>query len=905
MDWLKKLENIKKFYQEPGFVLPEPWPTEQAVIPEPYGWDFMAQKSSGPREGSTVGEFKDALTEKLVPDLGISYKSPKGWSVGAGPWAGESDPSINFQFRKEFDDGGVATPKRGLVDGPGSYSRDSNYQVERRAKKNKINEILRKEIAVANQGDKYLKASDIAYKVEDKLKIKPFYGPDGRRSSVLTTSNYPAFKDLDSMATKLDNVLKDMLISEKPLNNFLMAELTKRTGLDQGTIRKVRDNVPTFKVIANQGADEIIKLSNNMSSLKNLSLSQQLVEVEELRKGMPTYINVEEGLKKVTSPKLNIMEFARRSWNINKGQGEIEFFYKGSRSPIKWQRGTKLPFKDVSFSYGGKKYKSSMLTTDLMKKDFPEVYEMTNNANKLRQTKIDNPFEPGKKISVNSLIRKVQVDGYKWSPKFATLNVTHGLKGVKGEPFTNLSYNTSDINQLEAGFAKSLKAGNITKSQYKKVVTDLNKPFVKGDVDKAVVDRITKQAQQIKKGKFYGFDQLRSNLAFKNWIKKFPCRRSNGGSVDIDCHIEGMRHEKNLVKSGKGSKAMANKFIEGTSLASKGKFGTASRALLKGTVVGDLLFEGAYAAYNYSQGMDAADIWKHSWYSFMDPRLWKDGKYIGWVSDAEQAKLYTRKDGSIMPEIKRYVDNANLVQKHLDLQNNVSRAFLQDASIQDTGIRESEAYKKVTQAKTELDLFNEEMYKKGGMNKIYGELGRDYKTYSEREEVIEGRKQQAKKDRFEYQRDEWSAFPPDKEFHETVFRSDAARKRSYDQSYRDMEAANPLKSVFSSPEMMADYFVSDKDAQSYLKEHAPSTYGHVYSKRIMPEVKQELFKDLRKYPKYNEYIHSMASAYDPTLKGTQYSTGGIASLTRTTPPESGPAPQGEGLSYILNRVREW
>ena len=122
MDWLKKLENIKKFYQEPGFVLPEPWPTEQAVIPEPYGWDFMAQKSSGPREGSTVGEFKDALTEKLVPDLGISYKSPKGWSVGAGPWAGESDPSINFQFRKEFDDGGVATPKRGLVDGPGSYS---------------------------------------------------------------------------------------------------------------------------------------------------------------------------------------------------------------------------------------------------------------------------------------------------------------------------------------------------------------------------------------------------------------------------------------------------------------------------------------------------------------------------------------------------------------------------------------------------------------------------------------------------------------------------------------------------------------------------------------------------------------------------------------------------------------
>jgi hypothetical protein len=38
---------------------------------------------------------------------------------------------------------------------------------------------------------------------------------------------------------------------------------------------------------------------------------------------------------------------------------------------------------------------------------------------------------------------------------------------------------------------------------------------------------------------------------------------------------------------------------------------------------------------------------------------------------------------------------------------------------------------------------------------------------------------------------------------------------------------------------------------------------------------------------------------------TAFAGGGIASLTRTTPPESGPAPQGEGLSYLLNHVREW
>ena len=131
---------------------------------------------------------------------------------------------------------------------------------------------------------------------------------------------------------------------------------------------------------------------------------------------------------------------------------------------------------------------------------------------------------------------------------------------------------------------------------------------------------------------------------FENWIKKFPCLKGAGGSPDIDCHIEGMRREKNLVVSGKGSRAMANKFIEGTTLARKGKFGLAGRAFLKNTVVGDIAFEAVYAVYNWLQGEDAADIWKLSWYSFADPNLWKDGKYIGWMADAEQAKLYTRTD---------------------------------------------------------------------------------------------------------------------------------------------------------------------------------------------------------------------------------------------------------------------
>ena len=92
-------------------------------VPTSYGFDFMAKKSVGPKSGNTIGELKDAVIEKLVPDIGISYNSPSGFSMGVGPTIGKGKKSINFGFRKEFDDGGIATPKRGLVDGPGSYSK--------------------------------------------------------------------------------------------------------------------------------------------------------------------------------------------------------------------------------------------------------------------------------------------------------------------------------------------------------------------------------------------------------------------------------------------------------------------------------------------------------------------------------------------------------------------------------------------------------------------------------------------------------------------------------------------------------------------------------------------------------------------------------------------------------------
>ena len=80
--------------------------------------------------------------------------------------------------------------------------------------------------------------------------------------------------------------------------------------------------------------------------------------------------------------------------------------------------------RDVSFKYKNKAHTYNNLNdTSYIKKYFPEVYEKTLAVNKLKTTKIDNPFKPGTKINVRHLVKKVQVEGYKWSPRFPTLDI--------------------------------------------------------------------------------------------------------------------------------------------------------------------------------------------------------------------------------------------------------------------------------------------------------------------------------------------------------------------------------------------------------------------------------------------------------------------------------------------------
>ena len=413
----------------------------------------------------------------------------------------------------------------------------------------KVRKYLAKEITKANDGDKFVSKQDIITKAVKKFKIKT--GATGSKQKAgpryrLDTGTYPILNTLESTEQKLDTVLKRMLMDDKPLGDLWYHALSKKTGLSRDAISKSlkAGKVPTYNTIKDQGADLI--RSNRLSTgqakiiLSGLSFSDQLTKADELLEGRPI-ISFGQDAGKTFQPKYTIMNFAFRNWDQNLGQGPIKFFDKKGKE-IPWEFGKKLKAKDVSFSYNGKKYNLKNLSdTSVLKKDFSEVYEVTNKATAFKNRKIDNPFKPGSKIQVKDLIKKIQVEGYNWSPRYGTIDVLHGPEGVKGEPFTNLRFNTRDINTVEMTLNNSLRAGNITQSQFNESIKNLNEPFsgLKGkNYEQAIIDRAGTQAAKIQKGTFYGFNDfltdIRADAANNGPICSVVQKKNKGGSV-ISC----------------------------------------------------------------------------------------------------------------------------------------------------------------------------------------------------------------------------------------------------------------------------------------------------------------------------------------------------------------------------------
>ena len=497
------------------------------------------------------------------------------------------------------------------------------------------NQVLTELVAEANAGDKYVPIQQIAFKSEDKLGMKPRYdaeltlsGKKKRKPNLLSYDKgskrgFPILNELDTQVDKIDKVVRDLLTSESPQAGILADTITERVGISRPLFIQLRDQSPSYKAIKKE-VERLPGFLNKTSNayLLELPLAEQLTEVNTLIEGNPayTYGKGKDIFKSVSTAKRDAMQYALRSWNLNKGQGDIKFFdAKGKLIP--WQKGTRLKYGKVSFGYKGKKYSTASLTPDVLKKDFKELYQTREALNKFRGTKVPNPFKKGQTIPVEKLIRKIQVDGYGWSPSFSTLEILHGPNGVKDEPFTNLRYNTKDVNMVELTLSRNLASGKITKSQYNQAMNNLNEPFLRGNVDQAITDRLGAQAEKMKKGMFYGFEDLRNkvvagveNLPKDSKIK--ICRAlgtKNIGGITQSCE-EAIRKDpaKTATIVSKEIDSIPNKTPQmiQTSRAAK-TLATTARSILKGTgltIAGEIPFELAAGVNPYKRGKPMDEI---------------------------------------------------------------------------------------------------------------------------------------------------------------------------------------------------------------------------------------------------------------------------------------------------------
>ena len=353
----------------------------------------------------------------------------------------------------------------------------------KQAQVDKINKYLNELIPKLNSENKFYAFPEVREMVIKKLKLPA--------NTALDPRFYPQLKvgggkdSLFSRTKKIDETLNKALASDKPLNTSLMKYLKKETGVSDAKIfQQTLDNSPTFQGIKDQGGNLLRYRFNQVKELFDLSLSDALTRAVDLEKGQPVFTGMGKEKYYSSSPKHKIMDFAKRNWNANQGKGVVKFFdAKGKQ--IKWQRGTKLPYNKVSFKFNGKTFNINKLNDiETVKKFFPEVYKKQIAVNRLRATEVDNPFKKGTKIPLLELLKLNSQKIYGWKSKRNTFDVLHGKSGVANKPFTDLSFNSRDVNQMQLGLNTSVKAGNIKQSDANKILKFLDEYTGSGNVEK-------------------------------------------------------------------------------------------------------------------------------------------------------------------------------------------------------------------------------------------------------------------------------------------------------------------------------------------------------------------------------------------------------------------------------------
>jgi len=691
---------------------------------------------------------------------------------------------------------------------------------------------------------------------------------------------------------------------------------------------KDKEFVDTFKYLSRAHAEDFIGLPFD-----------EAFEYAKMRRGGLDIKGMISYTTRYQNPESNIMNFAVRHANrhFKAGTKPQVQFYKlradGTKgAPMPWDKlpknrdGNKiLDLNKVGFEYKNQFFHRNNLKTKGHQSGlFDEVYAMSGKNRLL----VPDPRDLSKKVTLKKLL---QMTGDK-----LTVGHDEALGGVKGSPFKNLriqgeklntalfaAYNKIQnkdlrarvLNSLEGQF-KGLSGGDYQRAFIEGKVTEA-KDILSGKIDPSKRGTLYREAGQkiVEDPVFKTFGPKKQREALRiagNKIMQTYQANGIGGHCKIKAAAEGGRigfaaggydqcmnnaiqeHNKNLksddlvVRNDARAKQFnINKTKNMKSLLGAGVKG--GKSLLKlGRSWGiefEPIFEGAFyewgrrQGYTHDQAKEETFFWK-----MLDPST-KTGLMEGAAPLLEKELYEIRGEDEFMdvdnrppmqdPEfgqvigergtVKRYIENEKALMAARDKYNQLYNGYI--GATTGPKSKERDPEKAEGYAKALEDTWAE-------MNRLEDQLDLDKDMY---QAAVE--KQQTEQGVRALEWGEYGSGDTEK----------LAKQRERVRQ-REMEDKFPsYGKAFIDKELGYQGMTLDPNIAKYKKdlELVPGTYGGV----------SDYWKDLDKQAYFAENFR------------TEKAGGGIAGLSGGKrfgpPPDSGPMPQGGGLSSVFNRVKPW
>ena len=523
----------------------------------------------------------------------------------------DKQPEPRYNTKKYFM-GGLATPKRGLVDGPGSYGG--------KVFEPKI-DILEDIVLNFNQGTEYKSVKDVLKEYTKRTKdpfTKKMVNKGLTKGSKASELIKPIISLLETPEDKVNRVFTEALSTDTPVDISVVdkakvktasrasvwrADIADKTNLDQAFVNKILNKNSNYiknkKLFDYLGQTQLL-----LTDLKDLPLKDQLSYAEESLKGRPRYTGISKSgkTKIMRDPAHKVMEFALRNFNANEGKGAVTFFKADGKTPIKYKTGLKIPYRNSIISYKGKKHTvADLRKPGHMQKFFPNVYDNQIKINKILNQEVDNPFKKGKKINFGDLMTEIQVKGYGWSSRTGSMAILHGPDGVKGDPFNNLSFGTTKLNYQQEDINKLYRLNKIDNASRLKLL-DAAQGKLKGlqgdDLLNAIVKQQTKVASQIQKGKTFGTTRQETKKLAQGLSKILECKLADGVNCDDPMsYYKSLKEQEQIAAKGKGpNKIKAVNKVKAAKNLLYGTIGPAALAVEAGIaapIAGYEFFQGA------------------------------------------------------------------------------------------------------------------------------------------------------------------------------------------------------------------------------------------------------------------------------------------------------------------------